>query len=211
MENNLIEVGRCVQAKGHVAGGWSGSMTGLAANALVYAARNAGPAEIIVDAVDLAFVTDVLSTAAPAGIAFGIHKVPMTALTNAGARATPPAPVRKRTLDAFLLQPSNVQDKGRGFDGALDVQIAGAGALTGATITGGIALFQDDPQGVFVPLAVVNAAASALMFCGQYRWEPRNGIPLTLEPDEALIVISKNAFPTTLAGKLFASPDLRIS
>jgi hypothetical protein len=211
VENNLIEVGRCVQAKGHVAGGWSGSMTGLAANAIVYALRNVGPSELLVDSVDLAFVTNAQATAAT-GIAFALHKVPITALANTGARATPPAPIRKRTADCKALNAANPPgDPGAGFDLLLQVQIAGVGALTGATITGGIAAFQDDPQGVFVPVAAGTGAASTLLFCGQYRWEPRNGIPLTLAADEGIVIVSRLAFPLSLAGQLYVGPDLRIS
>lgn len=210
-ENNLIEVGRCVQAKGHVAGGWSGAITGLAVNAIVYAIRNIGPAEVMVDAVDLAFATTAAGTTAT-GIAFALHKVPITALANAGARATPPLPVRKRTRDNIVLQPTNPPgDPGAGFDTLLQVQIANTGALTGATITGGIATFQDDPQGAFSPAGASVAAGTGLVFFGQYRWEPRNGIPLTLAPDEGIVVLSRLAFPTTLAGQLFVAPDLRIS
>lgn len=210
-ENNLIEVGRCCYAKGHVAGGWSGAITGLAANAIVYAARNVGPAEVMVDAVDLAFATTAQATAST-GIAFAIHKVPITALTNAGARATPPLPVRKRNTDHKVLQAANPPgDPGAGFDTLLQVQIASTTALTGATITGGLATFQDDPQGVFVPGAAGTGAANTLLFYGQSRWDPRNGIPLTLGLDEGLIVVSRLAMPAGLAGQLYVGPDLRIA
>lgn len=206
-ENNTIETGRVVHAKGHIAGGWTGAITALTANNIVYAARNVGPAEVIVDSVDMAFVTSVAATAA-SGIAFGLHKVSITALSNSGARATPPAPVRKRNTDHKLLQAANPPgDPGAGFDTLLQVQIAAATPLSGATIVG---TFLDDPVGVFAPTPSAPGAA-VLVFGGSYRWEPRNGIPLTLGPDEGIVVVSRLAFPTALAGNLFVSPDLRIA
>lgn len=207
-ENNLIEVGRLNYAKSHMISGFSGALTGLAANAVVAAIRNIGPAELIVDSVDMGFTTTTGTGAAPAGsLAFGLYKVPgFTALTNAGARATPPAPVRKRNAEHFALPAAAVVDPK--FDTAVQVQVGGVAALTGLTLSP--ALVVDDPQAIWVAETIA-LAANTLYEGSERAWEPRNHIPFTLGPDEGLVFTTRFAFPGTLAGQFFFGVDVHIA
>lgn len=205
-ENFIIENGRLVYAKGNVFGGLTGALTGLAANAIVAALRNVGPAELVIDSVDMAFATVTPSSVQTSGLMFALYKVPgFTALSNAGARATPPVPVRKRNNDHIVIPTTNNLDPK--FDTAVQCQVGGTAALTG--ITQSPALVVDDPQWTFSPRMV--AAGTAALFDGQERWEPKNMIPLSLGVDEGLIVTARLAFPTALAGQFFIGIDTRLA
>lgn len=210
-ENNLQENGRLVYAKGHMIGAFSGLLAGIAANGILGAIRNIGPQELIIDNVEMAFYTTTpIAAAASRSQVFAWYKVPLTALSNAGARGTAPVPVRKRTLDHFVLLPTaNAGPVVRApEDTFVAAQVANTTVLTGATITGGIALFQDDPMDVLV-CNTQTAAASIIE--GQTRWEPKNGIPFTLEPDEGLIFTARTAFEGALAGVFNFNADVRIA
>lgn len=207
-ENSVIETGRLIYSKCHTVGAWSGpGTTAIAANAVVGAIRNVGPAELLVDSIDMAWFTTVVSTVAPLSMAFAVYKVPgFTALANTGARVVPPVPVRKRTADHIVLPAANNGDPK--FDTAVQVQVALTGALTGLTLSP--ALLADDPLAVFIPRTVLIGATAAI-YEGQYRWEPKDWVPETLGVDEGLVFTSRAAFPTSVAGQFFMGAELRIS
>lgn len=213
-ENNLIETGRLVYSKGHLIGARSGALTGLAANAIVGAIRNAGPAELIVDSVDMAFYTTTPGSVLTAGVAFAFYKVAQfTVMGSTGARAAAPVPVRKRTLDHQLLlaaQPSNPSGKDDTF---AQVQVGGTAAVTGHTIgAGGVVPVPDDPSGVLVCQPVnVSATFVLVQFNGQSRWDPKNWIPITLGPDEGIVFSTQLAFPASLAGVFSFCADAHIA
>ena len=208
-ENNLIEVGRLTYSKGHIISGLSGALTALSASAVVAAIRNVGPAEVIVDSIDQAFMTTVAASTA-GSLAFGVYKVPgFSALLGTGARAVAPVAVRKRISDHFALPANTLLQNDPKFDTAVQAQVGSTTALSGLTLSP--ALVVDDPQAVMVCNAVNNAAAGAFLHNGRSRWEPRNHIPMTLGPSEGLVFTTIEAFPTTLAGRYFFSVDLHIA
>lgn len=169
--NNLQESGNCINAKAHVIPGRTNLITGLAANAIVAAIRNLGPGELIVDQVEMGFLSTVASSTALAGLGFGFYKVSgFTALTNAGARAAEPVPVRKRNQDHRVLPAAFTDVKD---DTAVQVEVSDTAALTGATIAP--APLFDDPLGFLICMSTLVTATSQL-FEGQSVWEPREGI-----------------------------------
>jgi hypothetical protein len=203
-ENNLIETGRCVYAKSHLIAGRTNLITGLAANGIIAAIRNIGPAELIVDSLDMWFVTTTPSSAAGA-VTFAFYKgVGFTALGGGGARAAEPVPVRKRTNDHRVLNPTLLL----GDDTAVQVEVSDTAVLSAVTITA--ALF-DDPLGVLVPVRSNGTTDAIQSWDGQTRWEPRNGIPITLEPDEGVIFTTQQAFPPALVGRFGFCADVRIA
>jgi hypothetical protein len=203
--NNLIESGNLLNAKGHIISGVSGLLTALAANAVVAAIRNVGPAEVVVDSVDQAFLTTTAAAAATASLAFGWCKVPgFSALLDTGARATEPVPVRKRNSEHRVL-PSvliDVRD-----DAAVQVEIANTAALSGLTISP--ALVTDDPQDILVPELIVSGSTG--IYQGRTHWAPHNNIPMTLAPNEGLVFFALTAFPGTLVGRYFMGADVHIA
>lgn len=206
MENAVIEPGRLIYTKNHVICGLSGLLTGITAGQVVAAYRNIGPAEVNVDSIDMAFFTTTPSSAQTQSLPFGVYKVPgFTAMTNAGARATPPAPVRKRNADHILLPAAaNTDPK---FETAVQVQVGGVGALTGLTLSP--ALLADDPIDIFTPRMV--PAGTTSLYEGDHRWEPKDWVPLTIGPDEGIVFTSILAFPAALVGRFSFGSEVRLA
>ncbi len=203
--NNLIESGNLLNAKGHIISGVSGLLTGRSANDVIGAIRNVGPAEVVVDAVDMAWLTTTAAAAATGSLAFGWLKVPgFTVLASTGARGTEPVPVRKRNSEHRVLPAvlTDVRD-----DAAVQVEIADTGALSGLTVSP--ALVFADPQDILIPELVVSGATG--IYQGKKLWTPWNNVPLTLGPDEGLVFFALTAFPGSLVGRFFLAADVHIA
>ena len=208
-EQNLQEDGRLVYSKSHIIAGWTNLLAAgsVGAAGVVAAVRNIGPAELIVDGVEMGFITTTVATAA-GSVGFAFYKVPgFTALSNAGARATAPVPVRKRNADHFALPAATVVDPR--FDTAVQVQVADVGPLSGLTISP--ALVAGDPQDVLICRSVLAATTPTYIYEGDSIWVPKNRIPLTLGPDEGLVFASLQALPAALVGRFGFSADVRIA
>lgn len=209
MENLVIEPGRLIYAKSHLLGGFSGALNGLAANAVMGAIRNAGPSEIVVDSCEYGFGTTAAASAGTQSLMIAMYKVEQfTALTNAGARATPPVAVRKRSNDCRALTPANDGDPK--FETAVECQVGATTPLTGLTVGGG-GIVVSDPQDVLLCDQWNNAAAGAFFYSGQKKWQPANLIPLVLAPNEGIVFATRLAFGTGLAGNFWFVADLRLS
>lgn len=186
--------------------GWTGLLAaGLAANQILAAIRNVGPGELIVDSVEMGFITTTVATAA-ASVAFGFYKVTgFTALSNAGARVAEPVPVRKRNSQHRVL-PFAFTDVAD--DTAVQVEVANTAGLSG--LTGGAALF-DDPLDTLICRSVLAATTPTYLYEGACLWQPRNGIPFTLGPDEGLVFANLQAFPAALVGRFGIHVDVRLA
>lgn len=197
MENNAIEDGRIIYAKGHFAGARSGLLTGVAADAAVYALRNVNQGvnltteELVVDSVKMAFVTTTSATGAQQ-LAFSLYKATgFTAILTGGKTVTP---IRKRTADNIVLPTTQVQ-----------IAIANAGALAGAAFT----IDAEAPlETLICDLDLTSAAGGATS--GTTLWTPFDGIPISLGPDEGLIVTCQVAMGAALVGRLYVTPELRL-
>lgn len=211
--NNLIENGNVWNAKGHIIAGRTGLLAagGILANSIVAAIRNIGPQELVVTAVEQHFVTTTLATAGTS-VGFGFVKVSgFTALANTAARATPPAPVRKRNADHQLLHPSSAAALAVNAptpDTLVQVQVSATAPLSGATIAP-TPLF-DDPLGVLICCGRQQADAAAA-FEGQSFWQPRSGIPLTLGNDEGLVFFALDALPAALVGRFGIGVEVHVA
>src|SRR5262245_28433342 len=197
-ENNFQEDGRLVYSKNHIVSGWTNLLAaGLGAAQPIAAMRNVGPAEIVVDGVEMGFVTTTLATAAST-LAFAFYKVPgFTALGAGNGRATPPLPVRKRNSDHRVLFPSNAAsvaagDLGPAHDTFLEVQISDTAALSGITVSP--AVVTGDPQDVLICRTVLAATTPTYLYEGDSVWTPKQRVPLTLGPNEGLIFQTLQAF-----------------
>jgi len=209
-ENSVIEVGRCVYAKSHLIGARSDALAFSALNAgfttgVVGALRNIGPEELNVDSVEMGFLTVVAATAGFTGVAFSMYKVTgFTVLPATGARATAPVPIRKRTGDHPRLipapDPTIIVNPPATF---ASVSISGAAVLTGGTF---VAPNFDDPMAQLICEAGANG-----VFTGLKKYEPRNGIPWALAPDEGLIFANQQALPTSLTGRFSFGIDVRLA
>jgi hypothetical protein len=209
-ENQLIETGRCVYAKGHLIGARSDALAFSALNAgfttgVVGAIRNIGPEEVALDSIEMGFITTVAATAGFVGVAFAFYKVVgFTVLPATGARTTPPLPIRKRFGDHFPLipaqDPSILVNPPNTF---LSVSISGAAVLTGGTFT---APNFDDPMGQLICEAGANG-----VYTGLAKHEPRNGIPWALAPNEGIIFANQQALPTSLVGRFTMGVDARLA
>jgi hypothetical protein len=186
-ENNLIENGRLVYAKGHWLGARSGLMSLIAADAAVFALRNTSIEELVLSK----FVMDFLTTtpfAAAQGLAFALYKA--TAFTAFGATGgITPVPTRKRVGDHALLA-------------EYDAAIANAAALANLTFVADM----DEPLAV---LSTEIAVASATgINHGRAEWEPGNQIPLTLGTNEGVVVVVQNTMTGGGVGRLYVGADL---
>lgn len=201
-ENNLLENGRLVQAKGHLIGARSGLMTGLAADAIVAAIRNVGPEECVLAELAMGFIPTTASTGTLVGGGFAAYKVAGFTALPTGGRAVDPVPVRKRTRDATVLAAASAAY----VEAVVQVEIANTAALTPGTPA---APTVDDP---FAALCLnVSVVAGTFTLQGQSRWEPRNHIPVTLAPDEGIMILNQAAFPTALAGRLYMLADVHFA
>lgn len=185
-ENNLIENGRLVYAKGHWLGARSGLLTTVAADASVWGLRNIGPEELIVSKLYLEWLTTTPFTAAQ-GLAFAVYKA--TAFTAIQTGGITPNPTRKRVADHTVLAD-------------YEAVIANAAALAGSSFTVDL----DDPICVLsTELAV--AAATGINW-GEECWTPGNQIPITLGSNEGLVAVVQNTMGAGGVGRLYVGADL---
>lgn len=186
-ENNLIENGRLVYAKGHWLGARSGLMTTIAADAAVFALRNTSIEELVLAKFVMDFLTTTPFTAAQ-GLAFSLYKA--TAFTVFGAHGgITPVPTRKRVGDHTLLA-------------EYDAAIANAAALANLTFTVDL----DEPIAT-LSTEVAVAAATGLNQ-GHVEWEAGNQIPLTLGTNEGVVVVVQNTMGAAGVGRLYVGADL---
>lgn len=197
MENNAIEDGRIIYAKGHFAGARSGLLTGVAADAAVYALRNVNQGanltteELVIDSLSMAFVTTTPATAGQQ-LAFSFYKATaFTAILTGGKTVTP---VRKRTADNIVLPTTQVQ-----------IAISNAAALAGAAFT----IDAEAPIDTLICDMDITAAPAGVS-SGKSLWTPFDGIPISLGPDEGLIVTCQVAMGAALVGRLYVTPELRL-
>lgn len=207
-ENNLLENGRLVYCKSHLIPGRTNLITGIAANGIIGAIRNVGPAELIVAAVDMSFITTTPSSAT-GSVSFAFYKgVAFTALGSGGARAAEPVPVRKRTNDHRVLLPAPIANVNDPEDTFVVVEVSDTAVLSGLTVT---APLFDDPLAVLIPSRAVGTTDAIMSFDGQRRWTPGNRVPITLEPNEGIIFTVQQAFPTGLIGRFGFCADVHIA
>jgi hypothetical protein len=188
-ENFLLENGRLVYAKAYQVGGRSGAMTGLAAAAQVYSLRNpAGSEPIVMSQLRMCCWTETAFTAAQ-GMAFTVYKCSQFTATGGGGINL--AGVRKRTTDTAALIGTDIEAK-----------IASAAALTGATATFDV----DEPiDSMQCDIAVATSAG----FCsGSMLWTPANRIPIALEANEGILVVSEIAMGAGGVMRLVVVPDI---
>jgi hypothetical protein len=187
-ENNLIENGRLVYCKGHWIGARSGLMTGIAAGGSVFGLRNVTNEELILSKLVMSWLTTTPFTAAQ-GLAFAAYKA--TAFTVIQTGGITPNPTRKRVADHTALLPAEVE-----------AVIADATALTGSAFT----VDADDPLSVLSTSLAV-ASATGINF-GQDVWTPGNQVPLSLGPDEGVVVLVQNAMLAAGVGRLYVGADV---
>lgn len=209
-ENNCIDNNRANFSKVHLLGARTGVLTALAANAVVAAIRNVGPGEVMLDQLELAFFCTA-GSGSLVTLAWGLYKVDgFTVAPATGARAPDPVPIRRRTNDHQRLFPSQAAltaagIRGQAPDTFLEVKVGDTGALSGGTFNAPVFA---DPLWTLASGSITNTSQVAN---AQGVWWPRNGIPITLEPDEGLLIAAQLAFTGTLAGHLALAADLRIA
>lgn len=187
-ENNLLESGRLVYAKSFIIGGRSGLATGtIAVDASVFGLRNITNEELVVSQVELAFGT-VDALPAAENVILALYKATaFTAIQTGGQALTP---IRKRTGDHVVPPTTEIQ-----------AVIATTVALTGASFT----VDRNSPIDVLVSSADGTGAAS--FASGRSVWTPGNRVPLSLGPDEGLVVLVDNLVLGAGTGRIYVAVD----
>lgn len=178
---NLLDKDTLLGARGHMIGGSSGLMTGLAASAIVASVRNASASELEVSQITMSFFTTTFATVL-SGVSFAAYKVEGFTASPTSGRAVAPVPMRKRTEDHPVLA-------------AVEVVIANTAALVAGTPA---APAVDDPWHVLPCNAAL--VVNAIAYQGQTLWEPKHQA-LSLRADEGLMFLCQAAFPTSLVGR----------
>jgi hypothetical protein len=195
-ENFLLRDSGLVGAQGFWVGAKSGDMTGLLADDVVYQLRNIGTEPAVISKVILAFVTKTAFTAAQQ-LAFTLH------------RAVSSTTIRTGGLNIFASDPRKRRSEFPAFSAA-DMQgsISNAAALGFTAGAGTI----NSNSGVFDMLTCgVDVAASAGFISGRSEWWPTDRIPLTLGPDESLIVNNVLGWGAGGVGNLFVGVEVHKS
>lgn len=195
-ENFLLRDSGLVGAQGFWVGAKSGDMTGLLADDAVYQLRNIGTEPAVISKIVLSFATKTAFTAAQQ-LAFTVH------------RAVSSTTIRTGGLNIFAVDPRKRRGEFTAFSSS-DMQgaISNAGALVFTAGAGTI----NSNAGIFDMLSCSADVAGATGFVsGRSEWRPGNRVPLTLGPDESLIVNNVFAWGAGGVGNLFVGVDLHKS
>ena len=197
--NCLIEPGNLVHATGFIVGARSGLMTGIAADADVYALRNPSPKPIRVPAIKLAWVTTVAASADPL-LGFALHKVTgFSAIHSGGAPLTVSAATLLRNAGHIALA------QGSAATNDFDCRIADAGAMSTATYDATSAN-NGRPFDMVAAEPGMTPSAANVAPSLNYVWRPEDGLPLVLDQNEGIIIRLVATMGTALVGRLFVGP-----
>lgn len=186
-ENNFQEAGRLVYSKGFELGALSDVTTAavVVANANVFAMRNIGVEEIILERFTMKWLSAVAFAAAQQIHLAAYKVVGMTALPNSGVAVDA---TRKRTADHEVIP--SAEFVATMFTGAA---VLGAGTFTIVT---------DEPFDVAGGVGDVLPYAESI-------WYPQAGVPFTLGTNEGVVVRALNTHGAAGTGRLFIGAELR--
>jgi hypothetical protein len=189
-ENNALVESNLVQAVGIVAPARSGLMTGIAADADVYALRNVHSTRTFsVGMIRFRWYTTTAFGTAQS-MAFRVSKVfGFTAVHSGG---TPVA-----CQAHYKTQPHRQTAGTRVPLTELSAVISSTAALTTATYT---APDDDEPDEMVVSSGAVLPVLSEI-------WRPRDGLPLVLEPNTGIVIKLDVAMGASGLGRLYVAPE----
>lgn len=187
-ENNLLEVGRLVYSKPYLISAQSDARAWSEVDTpgMIFNLRNISNEEIVISKLDAGFYTTTLSSAQPVAVAAGWYKtVNHTVLAATGARAFPITFNRRRRADVEVFPAADAE-----------AAIAGAAALTGATFQ-----FNGQVNDPIHQLICDIPVGAIVAVSGRSSWDFRDGIPLSLGPNEGLVFLNRVAFSAGLQGR----------
>lgn len=182
--NNMIEDGNIFGANGYIFGGSNASnLTGVAINDTVFALRNIGVEEIIIDQVAYGFAANGTPFGTAQVMGLGLYKVENFAASAAGGQAL--TAIKKKSLLADIPAAD------------YDCRIATTGGLT------------SDPSFTVTEPVDMAFGESNLSPVVSGLWRPFGLIPLTLQQNQGIVVTTAVAMGAAGVGRIWVCVDAR--